>query len=80
MKKEIAIRKMQEGNGHKFLQLIFFFHLCFYVQRVKLQRKKKERKQGRSLLFLFILMGKVHIYWFKYITSRGGKEFRDLDW
>ena len=39
IKNKIETRKMQEKNGHKFLQLMF--HLCLLVQGIQLQRQKK---------------------------------------
>ena len=77
MKKEIDTRKMQEKNGHRFLQLIFFSFM--FSCTMDLITRRRKRKQGGSFLFPIILRGKVHIYWFKPITSRRGREFKDLD-
>ena len=70
---------MQEKNGHKFLQLIFFFIHIFMYNEFNYKDRRRNRKQGRSFLFPIILRRKAHIYWFKPITSRKGREFKDLD-
>ena len=77
IKKEIDKRKIQEKNGHRFLQLVFFIDVFMY-NGFNYKDRKKKIKQGRSFLFPIILRGKVHIYWFKHITRRRGREFRDL--
>ena len=69
---------LQKKNGHKFLQLIF--HFCLLVQGIQLKRKKNERKHGKSFSFSIILRERILIHGFKLVTSRGGREFKDLVW
>ena len=51
MKKEIDTRKMQEKNGHRFLQLIFLF--MFSCTR-DLITKVEEGKENKACHFLFL--------------------------
>ena len=80
MKKKINKRKMQEKNGHKFLQLISFSFMFSFTRDLVPMIKEGRDNKGGHFFFLSYLWGKVQIYWFKLITSRKGREFRDLDW
>ena len=76
-----------KGNRHKknarekwtqiFATNIFVYD--FMYKGFNYKGRRRERKLGRSFPFLIILKGKVHFYWFKPITSRRGRELRDLD-
>ena len=78
MKKEIDTRKMQEKNGHRFLQLIFSFMFSCIRDLIT---KIEEGKENKACHFFFLsyLGGEVHIYRFKPITSRRVREFSNLD-
>ena len=78
MKKKINTRKMQEKNGHEFLQLISFSFMFYFTRDLVTKIERRKRQQGRSFLFPIILIGTVQIYWFKLITSRRGRELGDL--
>ena len=57
MEKEIDTRKMQEKNGHGFLQLIFLFMFSCTRDLITKVEEEKENKAGH-FLFLSYLGGK----------------------
>ena len=79
MKKKINTRKMQEKNGHRFLQLNSFLFMFLCTMGFNYKARGGERTEGWSFHFPIMPMGRVPIYSFKLIISRGGGEFRDLD-
>ena len=54
MKKEIDIRKMQEKNGHRFLQLIFLFMFSGTRDLIAKVEEGKENKVGNFLFLLYL--------------------------
>ena len=54
MKKEIDTRKMQEKNGHRFLQLIFLFMFSCTRDLITKMEEGKENKTGHFFLLSYL--------------------------
>ena len=62
MKKEIDTRKMQEKNGHRFLQPIFLFSFMFSCTRDLVTKIEEEKENKESHFFFLSYLGGRFIF------------------